>query len=407
VFRFSEEARGERHCPVCDEETLRVVDAREPKGFFTDLEPKDFEGQFEWTPRSTRPTLGINEPSEQPRVDNAVVVAIQDHIQSINDCGGNGGFDFRPARVYGESRTGAYAVIDPVEEGEGEPTSREHVTAQGTSHRVALLASRLTDVLLVGIAQWPVGVYADPTMVEGRAAWYSLAFWLRLAAGVHLDVDALELQAGFRSLLRDGRPAGQAFLCDQLENGAGYCRELARPDRFRDVLTHADPSLPDSLAGKWTELSPASGVIGPHAAECDTSCNRCLRDFHNLSYHGLLDWRLALDMARLASSVEARIDLESPWSDCTNPWSTIVSGPNAPIPATMARLGYGPPDEFGPLRGYVRHNQQLVSIERHPLWTDDHPSWRAAESVARERYPESELRSINPFRTLRRPADCL
>ena len=47
-------------CPVCGENELRYVDAREPKGFFSDLDAEDFDGQFEWTPRSThKETLKI------------------------------------------------------------------------------------------------------------------------------------------------------------------------------------------------------------------------------------------------------------------------------------------------------------------------------------------------------------
>src|SRR5262249_9003118 len=48
-------------CPVChrvvQRDTMQQVDAREPKGFFTDQRKEDFEGTFEWTPRATRPTL--------------------------------------------------------------------------------------------------------------------------------------------------------------------------------------------------------------------------------------------------------------------------------------------------------------------------------------------------------------
>ncbi len=137
--------------------------------------------------------------------------------------------------------------------------------------------------------------------------------------------------------------------------------------------------------------------MAPHAAECDTSCSLCIRDFHNLAYHGLLDWRLALDMTRIASSSDATVDLDSQWNDHYNPWSNLVAGSNAPVPAVMARLGYEPPAEFGPLRGYVKHKQRLVMIERHPLWRDDHPSWGAAESAARKRYPECEVKGMEPF----------
>ena len=49
-------------CPVCQQETFRSIDAREPKGFFTDLAPDDFEGSFEWNPRSTRPDTESPKP---------------------------------------------------------------------------------------------------------------------------------------------------------------------------------------------------------------------------------------------------------------------------------------------------------------------------------------------------------
>jgi hypothetical protein len=57
-----------------------------------------------------------------------------------------------------------------------------------------------------------------------------------------------------------------------------------------------------------------------------------LRDFGNLPYHGLLDWRLALDMARIATSPNASIDLASDWNGATNPWKNLLEGNGAPIP---------------------------------------------------------------------------
>src|SRR5258708_7170628 len=74
-----------------------------------------------------------------------------------------------------------------------------YISTFGLSHRIALLSRRMTDILLVSIDKWPVGIFADPTTVVGRAAWYSFAFLLRTAAAAQLDVDTLELQAGFRS----------------------------------------------------------------------------------------------------------------------------------------------------------------------------------------------------------------
>ncbi len=396
-------------CGVCQapEPSVRVLDTREPMGFFTNLQPEDFDGSFEWTPRATRPTLSVNAAGATPRrVANAIVVADSDDILSVNDNGGDGGFDFQPARVYGRPQDGAYAVVtDHTDDG---PPASGHVTVSGESWRIALLSRRRTDVLLAGIRAWPPGVFADPRSVEGRAAWYSFAYYLRLAAGAHLDVDPLELQAGFRSRAQDGRPIGEAFLCDQLENGAGYCRELGREDQFEALLRQADLSMPDSIGARWVAVAEEPGQPTPHGIECDTSCNRCLRDFGNLAYHGLLDWRLALDMARLASDPDTVLDLDSSWGERENPWQRLCIGLRAPAPALLRRLGYRGEVRFGALRGYVNSGLRRVLIERHPLWRDDHPAWQEAVATARAEYPNhAPPAPLNPFHLLRRPASAL
>ncbi|MEH2078036.1 MAG: DEAD/DEAH box helicase, partial [Nostoc sp.] len=283
-------------CPVCGVDALRCLDAREPKGFFTNLQPEDFDGQFEWQPNATRPSLSVNaQVVNIQHTLNASVSAFNDHIISVNDNGGNGGFDFQNALIYGKPKPGAYAVSSD---------KNVPVTTSGAAYRVALLSRRKTDILLVNIGQWPTGIFADPTTVIGRAAWYSFAFWLRVAAATQLDVDAMELQAGFRSLKQNESVIGQAFLCDHLENGAGYCRFLEKPKEFQKLMDLANPNILSSIASKW--------INQPHGKVCDTSCNLCLRDYQNLAYHGLLDWRLALDMAQLVLSAYYKIDRKSP-----------------------------------------------------------------------------------------------
>ena len=373
-------------CPVCKQDTFRSIDAREPKGFFTDLAPDDFEGSFEWNPRSTRPTLSLKSQGAQTKlVGNTKVSAFDDEIISVNDNGGKGGFDFRTStRVYGRSQPGAYAV---------EPRSDSYVSVGGEPHRIALLSRSHTDILLVDFDKWADGVFADPAQIEGRAAWYSLSFFLRVAASAELDVDPTELSAGFRAINRNDTPVGQAFLSDKLENGAGYCRWFGKPEHFQLLLDQAKPEEPESLAELWIKEDRN------HIYECDTSCNTCLRDFHNLPYHGLLDWRLALDMARMADSPTATIDLNSPWD-------VLLRGDEAPVPATMKRLGYKVTD-LADLRGYVKQTriQKQVWIECHPLWTEEHPSYCAAIEDAKRRYSGYLVDPMNPFRALRRPAD--
>jgi DEAD/DEAH box helicase domain-containing protein len=391
-------------CPVCQApDVLRLIDAREPKGFFTDQRFEEFDGQFEWQPRSTRPTMSVDATQGSPwtPIDNAELCTFPDavSIYSVNDDGGKGGFDFHPVKVFDKDRPGAWAI---------EPERDEYVKVASESYRVALLSRRRTDVLLARLATWPQGIFADPKTVEGRAAWYSMAFWLRIAAGAHLDVDPLELDAGLTvSKGSAGSPLGQAFLCDKLENGAGYCRFLALPTEWQKLMTHADPSRLGSIAAKWLNSQPELPGQKAHAAECDTSCNRCLRDFANLSYHGLLDWRLALDMARLMVNPAASVDLQGSWGNIENPWRSLCEGANAPLPAALARLGWIAAGPYAGLRAWKHRNsrRQELLIERHPLWNDHHPIWQAAHQAALQGCAGCTVKPMNPFRLLRRPAD--
>jgi hypothetical protein len=372
-------------CPVCkrQEPSLRCLDAREPKGFFTNLQPRDFDGRFEWQPRSTRPSISINSETTKPTpILNASISAFNDHILSVNENGNHGGFDFQAAKISNRFSDGAYAVSS---------ATGSLVSTSGESYRIALLARRKTDILLVGISNWSTGIFADPKTIEGRAALYSLAFGLRVAAAAHLDVDVDELQAGFRSSVdATGRVIGEAFLCDSLENGAGYCRFLAQPAEFTKLLEQANPAVSGSIASLWEN----------HGDHCDTSCNLCLRDYRNLAYHGLLDWRLALDMANILSDPNAIVDLNTHWQN-------VVRDPRGSIPATFKRLGYGDPISFGNLTGFVHQSRQrqTIRILRHPLWTDDHQDWKTAIADACVHYPTHTIESANPFIALRRPGD--
>jgi DEAD/DEAH box helicase domain-containing protein len=307
--------------------------------------------------------------------------------------------------VRGTLRPGAYAVDPGVGKG---------IRVNQTSARIALLARHRTDVLLVDIAQWPTGLFADPITVEGRAAWYSFAFFLRVAAADVLDVDTLELNAGFRTIPRDGISHGQAFLSDKLENGAGFSRWLGRNENFQEVLRRADLNFAQGIAARWLNLQAEPGPIAdaPHGSACDTSCNRCLRDFHNLAYHGLLDWRLALDMAHIARDPSAIIDLSSPEGAHPNVWTalvTMVAGAPPIVTQTMTRLGFTAQATLGILPAFVDPNprHRKVRILVHPLWAATHPLYVAARHAASTQYPGYEVRGINPFRVLRRPSDCL
>src|SRR5207247_7688610 len=128
-----------------------------------------------------------------------------------------------------------------------------------------------------------------------------------------LDVDERELKVGLR-VVREatGQVTGQVFISDSLENGAGYSSRLGQPAQMEQLLQYV------------------TGVSNPtfHAPlvshTCQTSCPDCVRDFSNLAFHNILDWRLGLDLARLALDPTAPIDFNVAY------WQTLaVTAPNA------------------------------------------------------------------------------
>ena len=373
-------------CPICGEVAMPAIDAREPRSFFCCFSD-DFDGSFDWVPRATRPMMCVStDKLTQVPNTNLALHSSATEVISINDNGGQGGFDFHPVALQRVEGVGAYAVDSYFWDRLNTP-----------SYRVALLSRRYTDVMIADVQDWPHGIYADPRSVPGRAAWYSFAFLLRTAAAALLDVDVQELQAGIRTLQLAGMPRGQAFLSDSLENGAGYCRWLAIDENFDRLLSAACDLETGQVAARW--------VHPDHAHRCDTSCNDCLRDFYNMQYHGLLDWRLALDMARLARSRSAILDLQGDLGvSLGNAWRPLVEGERAPVVLTMAQFGYTAItiSEI-PCFASARRKKALISC--HPLWTTSNSHYQKALQRLRDDHPDFDVSPLNLFSAVRRPAD--
>jgi hypothetical protein len=268
------------------------------------------------------------------------------------------------------------------------------LAAGGAIDRRALASVKPTDVLILGIQAWPAGLTAMPLRVEGRAALYSFGFLLRRAAAVRLDIHERELNVGLRVAPdANGQVIGQIFMSDSLENGAGYSSYLGIPveteNLLRFVLGQPNNSFYAPLVAQ-TDLHghPAHGQL------CRTSCPDCLRDFSNLTYHNILDWRLGLDLARLALDPTAAIDFSVPY------WHGLDTAAAAPYFAASPGWQL---TSIGGLQAGRRGN--VVEIITHPLWNTDPncfgPQLAAAYAQAAAAGWQVMFKSI--FEVLRRP----
>jgi DEAD/DEAH box helicase domain-containing protein len=373
-------------CPVCGAAppNYEQVVLSQPRGFRTWFgTSRDFDGVFEWTARASRPKVGVM-PIGMTPVANFEIWSGQDTVYVINDNDGEL-FDFEKL-AQGETWVTRDALVKV---GVNNPS-----LAPGGPDRRALASVKPTDVLVLGIQTWPVGVNAVPLRVEGRAALYSLGFLLRRAAAVRLDIHERELKVGLR-VMQDpnGQVIGQIFISDSLENGAGYSSYFGAPAEAESLLRFVVGQTSNTFYGPLVaQQDPQENPL--HGALCRTSCPDCLRDFSNLAYHNILDWRLGLDLARLALDPTAPIDFSVSY------WQGLDAAATGPYFAAMP--GWQPVT-FGSLQAGRRGNQ--VEIVTHPLWNTDPnfagPQLATAYAQAVAAGCHVTMKSI--FEVLRRP----
>lgn len=385
-----------RHCEVCKSEKIRHIDAREPKDFFSTLRAEDYTGYFEWSPFATRPALVFSR-QEPTQFFNAQLSVAADQLISINDNNAQGGFTWRKTVHQKNAKKYAAWCADLKEVSKEPPATASWIQPEGKPERFALLSRRHTDVFILGLQTQPDAYTMSPDTPIGRSAWLSLAFLMRSAAAVLLDVEPQELDAGFRTINREGQPSAELFLADSLDNGAGYCRYLGQPDVMLELMTRLNPQ-----AG-----SIAEGLLQHEG--CDTSCNLCLRDYTNLPYHALLDWRLALEMVRLLHDEDAHLDLSSDWSDTyINPWQSLLE-PGGPIDTLHTTLGYTRREIEG-LVAYEseRRSAKKLRVLAHPLWKIEHPDRQRAQTYIDAHYSSADdIRWTDPWILLRRPGEAI
>lgn len=268
-------------CPTCSSiASYRRLDAVQPLGFRTDFKGRDYDGSFEWSPNATYPRISLPELLSSEVIEQFRARSGKAEIVSVND---NRGEDFRFVKV--GNWPGMISLDLILDKKRSRDLNLPKAGPNMPQRRVALAAKHVTDALLVGLIEPPPFVNLDPRRLAARAAWLSFGFYLRLAAASLLDVESGELTVGvYPTGTEDGVDA-EVFLADTLENGAGYCTHLGRRDIFEDLLVR--------LQQRGDEFSRHTNA-GQH---CDSSCYACLRDYRNMPYHPLLDWRLAVDLA--------------------------------------------------------------------------------------------------------------
>lgn len=342
---LAEDEAAQDTCPQCGAgpDHFKQMTLREPLGFRAGKD-RDFDGNFSWTARAMAArALTDLKKLKETGTPGAAVFAGPGRRFVINDNGGSL-FEFQKAAPSPNPvfDWGGFVSVDAINKGLLLPQDGD-----GDPFSVALGAVQPTDFLFVG-PRAPVrpadglrlNLSAASLQPSGarestdgrRGAWFSLAFLLRTVAALHLDIQPLELTAGIYAGLSAGEhdrdalrePAQYAFIADTLENGAGIATYLATPEVLPELFRKVDKLLKELERNE-------------HASQCSASCYRCLRDYGNMAYHALLDWRLARDLFGLMMGRQLRLDADA-GVRAVEVWAASMGAESVPGLAAPAAL---------------------------------------------------------------------
>lgn len=296
-------------------------------------------------------------------------------------------------------------------------------------NKIAIASKKVTDLFRYNIKHKPSGILVNPLSKTEtvRAALYSSAFIIRSVVGDMLDIDPEELEICRIQLMTIPSPenevenVGQVVIADKLPNGSGFSWWLS--NNWNNRVLPATLSLnPNNETFIGSVLSDEHIYGGEGKPPCMTACYRCIMNYRNMPYHGLLDWRLGVAYLRLLGDPSYRCGLNG---DFTHPemrgWPEDADRGAVKLMKMIEHSMAG----SGLKISYSDHrcdcSLPIVTLEGnsirrgiiicHPLWDSRAPGeGLLSNAIAHLRSTlgeDSSIVTIDTFNLMRRPTWCL
>lgn len=348
-------------CTTCNS-PLEQIPACSPLGFCIEYGiSKDFDGNFEWSPRSGEVSLDpdsklLNNESINNLLIRSNQVPSDGIVHQIND---NEGKLFKLGKL---PQTNRWLV--------GNLLANKTRLFNETDY--AFISSRHTGVITLSIID--KGNYdLNPLNPYHKSAYLSWAFLIRKSICDKLDIETNEFDIGYRVGPGTGIP--EIYIVEKADNGAGYCNYLNgtanRAISEKVFIKSLLPELPDGRVFNEILMRPE------HEKKCASSCYDCLRDYYNQKYHALLNWRMALDVAALANDSKTVLDFSQVyWRDYIH--QTLL------------------PTLENKLNGRRKIKEQNIFIETEKItYLISHPFWNELEIQKLKNSISQEVKELN------------
>lgn len=394
-----------------EEEGFTVFLGATPAAFRTDLKyPKDSNEDFDIN--FSKPlTFAVSEESHPINVGNArISYSKQDTTWKINN---NGKKQFT-GKYYNQTKHAVDLpkqwLVDDYNINSIPLPDDEQKFLQGEDcEKLSLVSGKVTEVFRLEPQNLPLSIDVDPFNTENfkssssKGAFYSAAFLLQRTLAANLDIDPEEIEIAVIESINlpefDGitdRKSARIVLTDELPNGSGFVARL-----FNDFPYYIRRCInPENNVEEKYNYNILQN------RNCKDASYQDLKNYRNMSFHPLLDWRLAIGLLRLmiddtyTSGLKEQDYEQQELLD----WNAIA------IELRDNFIQYFPENmqqtTFGNLPGFIFHNDFKVIIV-HPFWNVTYH--QPDENILTEAIAEAGIENlffIDTFNLHRRPSWC-
>lgn len=427
-------------CPECGSE-LRIVNLRTPSAFITDLTPGENK-QADISAAVSRKGVIAESRDSSPLTKMFTNIVLQlaenDFTWRINDSEFTGAYcnvtySNQHIRRLIDGKVGSYVntaeqwIATPIIcEGEevrfGGIQHGHMIRNAGTEEQcntdiypirdandqpiepetIKLAAHKITNVLKLTPDHAVDGIKLNPFEFNSktqkfdfgtqgvRAAYFSLSFILQRAIASKLDIDPREIDI-VDPVATDGK--GVVTLADEQINGSGFVIDLY--DNFDEYIDRILNGT-DDFFREMLDMH--------HSISCDSSCYRCLSNYNNMPYHGLLDWRLGISLFRLMVDPDYKVGLDRNFDyPELHDWKAIAAAllknlmKSFDMKATLYTSAELP---------YLKTDDDKYIIAVHPLWTTDNKNYLLSRTLYQKGIPREKIITIDTFNLVRRIGTC-
>ncbi|MFC7411416.1 DEAD/DEAH box helicase [Hydrogenophaga atypica] len=397
-----------RQCSHCKLANADLFLAVTPSGFITDFDIekpiKPSEASRGGGPRSfvASPSLGAANQTVMGRA--SIALSRQGKVYRLAQAPGGQPFGF--------SKVTSARTPRGFQQLEGQLWKSDDDSPQ---IRASLSSPKTTDILSIRLTDGSGLEFFDSKRVlaSRKAAWYSAATILQRAIALELDVDSLDIEIASVHKLDDDINArgAELYLADEHPNGAG---------------------LVDWASRYWTELLQgcveATGPLATLGRMIRTECKRSsttgqvwrspdvlLRGFRNRQLHGLIDWRLGVELLHVmrdSSFVPGRDALVETWSVGQSSWDAHAAQLAQTYCIAYERGSSSHLTGGSGVHGWMggdsgMSNDTTLFLVSHPLWSpailDEHTIGSAIRELAIANNASS-IRMVDSFNLSHRMA---